>query len=37
LKDDNIEKVLVVVFARHWIRKFLPPYRAEEAVTDKRE
>jgi hypothetical protein len=36
LIDDSIEKALVVVFARHWIRKFLPAYCAEEAVTDKR-
>jgi hypothetical protein len=35
LKDDNIEKVLAVVLARLWIRKFLPAYCAEGAVTDK--
>jgi hypothetical protein len=37
LKDDNSEKVLAVVFSWHWIRKFLPAYCAEEAVTDKIE
>jgi hypothetical protein len=36
LKEDDIEKVLAVVFARQWIRKFLPAYCAEEAVIDKR-
>jgi hypothetical protein len=36
LKDKNIEKLLGVVFARHWMGKFQPAYCAEEAVTDKR-